>query len=148
MPTLTTRRAILLGVPAFLLAAGVATAGWMTRPLPANLDLSLQKGTVNGLYLARIAPEAEPVAVGPMHSWTVMLRDPDGAPIDDARIAVDGGMPQHGHGLPSAPAVTQALGEGRYLIEGMKFNMPGWWEIDLAIEGPNGADAVTFNLVL
>jgi hypothetical protein len=44
--------------------------------------------------------------------------------------------------------VTQALGDGQYLIEGMKFNMPGWWEIDLAIEGPAGVDTVTFNLVL
>jgi hypothetical protein len=148
MPTHTTRRAILLGVPALVLAAGVATAGLMMLPRPADLDLSLQKGTENGLYLARIMPQAEPVGVGPMHSWTVTLRGPDGAPIDDARIAVDGGMPQHGHGLPSSPAVTEALGDGRYLIEGMKFNMPGWWEIDLAIEGPNGADAVTFNLVL
>ena len=30
----------------------------------------------------------------------------------------------------------------------MKFNMRGWWEIDLAIEGPEGPDAITFNLVL
>ena len=31
---------------------------------------------------------------------------------------------------------------------GVKFNMPGWWELDLGIEGPKGADDVTFNLVL
>jgi hypothetical protein len=34
------------------------------------------------------------------------------------------------------------------LVEGVKFNMPGWWELDLALEGPAGADTVTFNLVL
>jgi hypothetical protein len=26
--------------------------------------------------------------------------------------------------------------------------MPGWWEIDLSIDGPVGADTITFNLVL
>lgn len=57
-------------------------------------------------------------------------------------------MPRHLHGLPTAPAVTQALGDGRFLIEGMKFNMPGWWEIELHIDGPAGADTATFNLVL
>jgi hypothetical protein len=109
--------------------------------VPADLDLSLRKATKAGLYVAEIAPEAEPVTVGPMHSWTVTLQGADGTPLD-------GGMPQHGHGLPSSPAVTQALGDGHYLLEGMKFNMPGWWEIDLAIEAPAGADTVTFNLVL
>lgn len=57
-------------------------------------------------------------------------------------------MPQHGHGLPTAPAVIEALGDGRFLIEGMKFNMPGWWVLDLVIDGPDGHDTVTFNLVL
>jgi hypothetical protein len=143
----SSRRAILLGVPAVLLA-GAAGAAWMMRPPPADLDLALSKATDAGLYVASLAPQAEPVTVGPMHAWTVTVLGPDGAPVEDARISVDGGMPQHGHGLPSSPAVTEALGEGRYLIEGMKFNMPGWWEIDLSVEGPAGSDRVTFNLVL
>ena len=37
---------------------------------------------------------------------------------------------------------------GGYLIEGMKFSMTGWWEIKLAIDGPDGADRVTFNTVV
>ncbi len=143
----TTRRALLFGVPALLLAAGAAGAAWMMR-VPADLDLSLRKATEAGLYVAEIAPEAEPVTVGPMHSWTVTVQGADGTPLEEARIAVDGGMPQHGHGLPTSPAVTEALGDGQYLMEGVKFNMSGWWEIDLAIEGPAGPDAVTFNLVL
>ena len=148
MSILPTRRAILLGVPALFLAAGVATAGWFGRPAPTDLDLSLVKVTAAGLYLAELAPEAEPVTVDPMHAWTVTLRTVDGAPVEQAGFAIDGGMPRHGHGLPTAPAVTQALGGGRFLVEGMKFNMPGWWELDLSIDGPAGTDTVTFNLVL
>lgn len=147
MSLLTTRRALFVGVPALLLAAGAAGAAWMMR-VPSDLDLSLRKATEAGLYVAEIAPEAEPVTVGPMHSWTVTVQEADGSPLKEARISVDGGMPQHGHGLPTAPAVTEALGDGQYRIEGMKFNMGGWWEIDLAIEGPSGPDTVTFNLVL
>ncbi len=146
MAFVRSRRAFLLGIPA-LLAAGVASAAWMMR-VPSDLDLSREKATEAGLYVAVVAPAQESVTVGPMHTWVVTLRDADGAPVDEAQIQVDGGMPQHGHGLPTAPAVTQALGDGRYLIEGMKFNMPGWWGLDLAIEGPAGADTVTFNLVL
>ncbi len=116
--------------------------------VPSDLDISRERATEAGLYVAAIAPVQEPVTVGPMHAWTVTLTDREGAPVDEARIAVGGGMPQHGHGLPSSPAVTRDLGEGRYLVEGMKFNMFGWWELDLGIEGPTGADVVTFNLVL
>ncbi len=148
MPTLTSRRALLLGIPALVLTAGVVTAGVMMSSVPDNLDLALEKSTVAGLYKAVIAPQANPVVVGSMHAWTVAVQTPAGTPVKVARIRVDGGMPQHGHGLPTAPQVTKDLGDGRYLVEGMKFNMRGWWTLDLAIDGPKGPDTVTFNLVL
>ncbi|HYE51101.1 MAG TPA: FixH family protein [Azospirillaceae bacterium] len=148
MPIDPSRRALLLGIPAVVLAAAALTGCAMMHPMPDNLDLALQKSTKAGLYTAAMAPQVQPVAVGPMHAWTVTLRTPAGAPVQAARIAVDGGMPQHGHGLPTAPRVTKQLGDGRYLVEGMKFNMGGWWTLDLAIDGPAGPDTVTFNLVL
>ena len=77
-----------------------------------------------------------------------MLTTPTGAPVAQARIKIDGGMPQHGHGLPTKPQVTRELSGGGYLIEGMKFSMTGWWEIKLAIDSPEGADQVTFNTVV
>jgi hypothetical protein len=148
MLTLTPRRALLLGIPALVLAGGVVAAGTMMRSVPGNLDLALDKPTAAGLYKAAIAPEANPVVVGSMHAWTVTVRTPAGSPVKVAKIGINGGMPQHGHGLPTAPQVTKDLGDGRYLIEGMKFNMRGWWTLDLAIDGPKGPDTVTFNLVL
>jgi hypothetical protein len=147
MTFLTSRRGLLIGVPALLLAAGAAGATWMMR-VPADLDLSLRKATAAGLYVAALAPVEEPVSVGSLHAWTVTLALPDGVLVEGARFTVDGGMPQHGHGLPTSPEVTQELGQGRYLIEGVKFNMSGWWEIRLGVEGPAGTDAITFNLVL
>jgi len=148
MLTLTPRRALLLGIPVLLLAGGVVTAGAMMRAVPDDLDLALEKPTAAGLYKAAIAPQANPVVVGSMHAWTVTVRTPAGAPVEVGKIGINGGMPQHGHGLPTAPQVTKDLGDGRYLIEGMKFNMRGWWTLDLAIDGPKGPDTVTFNLVL
>jgi hypothetical protein len=148
MLTLTSRRALLFGIPALVLAGGVVTAGAMMRSVPDNLDLALEKPTAAGRYTAAIAPQATPIAVGSMHAWTVTVRNPSGAPVTAAKIGINGSMPQHGHGLPTAPQVTTDLGEGRYRIEGMKFNMRGWWTLDLAIDGPKGPDTVTFNLVL
>jgi hypothetical protein len=83
-----------------------------------------------------------------MQRLEVLITDADGKAIDGARVAISGGMPQHGHGLPTSPSVTGSLGDGRYQIEGLRFNMGGWWELRLAIDAAAGADDVTFNLAL
>jgi hypothetical protein len=45
----------------------------------------------------------------------------------DAReLSIDAVMPNHRHGMNYRPRVT-ASGEGRYLVEGMLFHMPGKW---------------------
>jgi hypothetical protein len=83
-----------------------------------------------------------------MHAWEIRLRSPSGEPVSGARISVDGGMPQHGHGFPTQPKVTRELGDGRYLLEGMKFSMPGWWELKLKVDASSGADEITFNTII
>ena len=83
-----------------------------------------------------------------MQTVRVAITDAAGAPVENATIRIDGGMPQHGHGLPTRPRMTRALGHGLYEIEGVRFNMGGWWEFTLAISAPSGSDVVTFNLAL
>lgn len=148
MPNLITRRRLLWSVPVILIAAGGIAAARMMQPPPADLDLSLSKPTDQGLYIASAEPGLSPLDVGTMHGWVVRITTRDGKPVDNAKIAVDGGMPQHGHGLPTEPEVTADLGDGRYQVEGMKFNMPGWWVVTLSVDGPAGPDSVTFNLIL
>lgn len=142
------RRALLLAIPASLAVAGHARAGLFSRSIPDDLDLSLARLSQGGLYRATLSPDAAPIPIGRMQAWTVTLQTAAGAPLTKAAIVIDGGMPQHGHGLPTAPQVTRYLGDGRYLIEGVKFNMHGWWTFNLAITAPGGTDVVTFNLVL
>jgi hypothetical protein len=115
---------------------------------PSHLDLSLRQASAQGRYLVQLEPPAVAPAINQMHSWQIKLSAPDGTPVRNARIAVDGGMPQHGHGLPTRPQVTRELAEGSYLMEGMKFSMTGWWEIKLAIQAAEGADTVVFNTVV
>jgi hypothetical protein len=115
---------------------------------PAGLDLSLDKQTTSGVYRVALVPPAQAPAINQMHSWQVKLAAPDGTPVHGAKFAVDGGMPQHGHGLPTQPRVTREVGDGTYALDGMKFSMPGWWEVKLDIQGPRGADKVTFNTVV
>ena len=129
--------------PLLLASTVVFLSGCMSPP--EGLDLSLDRSTAKNLYRVQTHPVAEPVKINKIHSWEVKVLSPAGQPVTNARISVDGGMPQHGHGLPTQPRVTRELGEGRYLMEGMKFSMSGWWEIKLNIEAPAGSDEVTFN---
>lgn len=115
---------------------------------PSALDVTLKHPTVQKIYQAEIKSLEEPIALNKLHAWEIRVTQPSGQPVTGAKITVDGGMPQHHHGLPTQPRVTKELGDGRYLVEGMKFSMSGWWEIKLKIEGAQGSDSVTFNVVL
>lgn len=149
MPAKFSRRHLFWIVPLAVVAlAGAGLAARMMAPPPSDLDLALSKPTEHGLYVVSLAAGETPVPVGTLHTWTVKVTTPDGHPVKTTSITVDGGMPQHGHGLPTKPEVTTDLGDGSHLIEGMKFNMPGWWTLTVSIDGAPGADKATFNLVL
>ncbi len=139
----------LLATVAFAGLAVLATLGVVgcSSP-PKDLDVALQKPTAGGVYLVALVPPVQAPAINQMHSWKVKLATPDGLPVHGARFTVDGGMPQHGHGLPTQPRVTRELPDGTYQLDGMKFSMTGWWEVKLAIDAPQGDDKVTFNTVV
>jgi hypothetical protein len=116
------------------------------RPAASEFGLG-PRPSAGGRYVATLEP-AKPLRPRQMQTVRITVRDAEGRAIDEAQISIDGGMPQHGHGLPTRPRVTRNLGDGMYEIEGVRFNMGGWWEFKLTIAGSRGADTVTFNLDL
>ena len=130
-------------------AAALTVTGFMMfAKAPQDLDYSRTRLSSRGLYRGSFQPAGDSIRVGRLHSWKLHLETADGAPVDDATIAVDGGMPQHGHGLPTKPRVTKRLGNGEHVVDGMKFNMGGWWVVKFRVAGALGPDSVTFNLKL
>lgn len=115
---------------------------------PGDLDLSLKHPSLQGRFVVDIEPPTRGPAIGQIHAWTVKVTTRDGLPVSQARIDVDGGMPQHGHGLPTQPRITRETAPGTYVIEGMKFNMTGWWDLRLDIDAAGTRDRAVFNLVL
>lgn len=116
------------------------------RPPASEFGLGPRSSRV-GLYSVTLEPPS-PLVKRKLQKINVRVVGADGRPVEDLDIAIDGGMPQHGHGLPTRPRMTARLGDGRYEIDGVRFNMGGWWEFRLAITGPAGTDNVTFNIDL
>jgi len=129
-------------------AAFLFSGCMMFAKAPKDLDYSRTRTSEGGRYRATIHPQGDSIPQGRLHRWTVHLETASGAPVDSATMVVDGGMPQHGHGLPTKPRVTRELGNGDHLVEGMKFNMGGWWVVKFRVNTTAGADSVVFNLKL
>lgn len=138
LPRLSHAAAVLAGT---LLLGACATE-------PDDLDLSLQHASRQGRFVIRMDPPATGPAINQMHAWQVRVSAADGSPVSDARIAFDGGMPAHGHGLPTKPRVTRELSPGVYALEGMKFSMTGWWDLRLEIRAGDVTDTATFNVMV
>ena len=111
-------------------------------------DLATKKASEGAKFIVRVSSKLKPVVINKMHNWDVRVISPEGGVIENAKIEISGGMPMHGHGLPTAPRVTEYLGKGKYLIEGLKFNMAGFWKLKLAIDSGQHQDNVTFSLYL
>ncbi|MNY39209.1 hypothetical protein D3C86_1738840 [compost metagenome] len=120
----------------------------MMKGVPSDLDYSTARATEQGAFRLSYRTDPAVIPIAKLHQWTIHLETPDGKPIDGATITVDGDMPQHGHGLPTRPEVTQNLGNGDYRVEGMKFQMGGWWIVNFGITADGKQDKVTFNLML
>lgn len=118
-----------------------------TKP-PLDLDFARTRVSEHTLYRATIEPAGDSIPRGKLQTWTLHLETADGSALDSATVTVDGGMPQHGHGLPTKPLVTRHLGQGDHLVEGMKFNMGGWWVVKFRVAAAAGTDTVVFNLKL
>jgi hypothetical protein len=134
----------------FVLAIVLLIGTVMARmsDIPEDLDYSTTRLSEIGLFNISYTPSTGPVPVNQMHQWTLKIETVDGQPVENAVIFVDGDMPQHGHGLPTRPQVTEYLGNGNYLVEGVKFQMGGWWVMDFTITANDRTDAVHFNLML
>ena len=131
-------------------AALAMTTGCMmfTRPPRDLAYYSRTRPSEGGAYRATILPQGDSIPKGKLHRWTLHLETASGVAVQGATITVDGGMPQHGHGLPTKPRVTHPLGPGDYVVDGMKFNMGGWWVVKFRVAADAGRDSVVFNLKL
>lgn len=80
-------------------------------------------------------------------SWRIRVETPDGKPASVSTVHVGGGMPEHGHGLPTQPSVRGGGKPGEFVVDGLQFGMPGWWEVSFFVADARHDDSMTFNVI-
>jgi hypothetical protein len=115
------------------LSASAENDSWLTR---------------SGYYRISYTSELQPIEINRIHSWVVHVDSPAGEPLLGAKISVTGGMPLHNHGLPTDPKMTTEIGNGDYLLEGVRFHMNGYWELLVTIDVDGKRDTVIVPLNL
>lgn len=117
-----------------------AMNGWSQS---ATFSLTTSQGS-----RLEIFSQLNPLAINTIHSWELVLYTADGAPLNGAQMSVVGGMPDHDHGLPTSPVVTREITPGRYLLEGMRFHMPGRWLLTFEVISDQGSESATLEFRL
>ena len=70
--------------------------------------------------------------------------------LEKAKIKIGGGMPAHHHGLPTEPVIKWSKACNKYLIEGLRFSMPGKWILHFYINDKDNTikDVASFNITI
>ena len=102
----------------------------------------LSANTPKGISID-IFSEIAPLDINRIHSWQLRLTDMQGSPVSNAQIELVGGMPEHDHGLPTQPQITAETEAGIYLLEGVRFHMPGNWQLDIKLSYESDSAGLT-----
>lgn len=124
-----------------IVASGLLLCGLLLAPPDAAI------ATDETLRVTYTTP-AGPVEINRIHTWILHIESADGTPVVNAEVEVSGGMPAHAHGLPTRPKITEELGGGDYRLDGMRFHMPGYWEIRVTVDTEETSSTVVIPLKL
>ena len=103
-----------------------------THSVRADERPELTAVTASG-WTINVDASIDPLRINEMHSWRISVIDSQSKPVAMASVSIEGGMPEHDHGLPTQPRVTSEICPGTYLLQGVRFHMPGRWEIKFTI---------------
>ena len=131
-----------------LLTATIMLATFATTVAADDDNDSQSWLTRSGYYRVSYSSMLKPLSINRIHSWVFHVEDANGGSVNDATVSVTGGMPEHNHGLPTDPRMTKSLGDGDYLLEGMRFHMRGYWELTVTIDAGGRRDTVIIPLTI
>ena len=107
----------------------------------------LQSTTDSGISV-EIYSQLSPLEINRIHSWKLVIHDAAGNLLSGAELTLTGGMPDHDHGIPTLPQFTERADAGVYSLQGIRFHMPGKWQIVLSITNAGETERVLIDFQL
>jgi len=103
----------------------------------------------NGLEVILVESTPTPPRKG-NNDWRVRILDASGNPLSGLTLDVVPEMPDHGHDSIIYPTATEVEGQaGEYLLVPVRLWMPGYWEVNVAIDDGAGlTDSAQFKLCI
>jgi hypothetical protein len=129
-------------------AGAMDAIGKVRRERPADLDASTTVATRYGTLQASYETDFPELPLNSVHTWRLSLQDKNGLPVVGADIDLTADMPEHLHGMTTTPLIQESDTPGLYLVRGMNFHMPGYWEVTLDVSGAGSRHLLRFNLIV
>ncbi|WP_406644613.1 FixH family protein [Aliisedimentitalea scapharcae] len=129
-------------------AGAIDAIGKLRRERPEVLDTATTVATRYETLQASYEIDFLDVPLNGVHSWRLSLQDKQGQPVRGADIDLTADMPEHLHGMTTVPLAQETDPPGVYLVRGMNFHMPGYWEVTLDITGAGSRHLLRFNVIV
>lgn len=122
------------------MSGGCATE---TRAEPFSAGMS--KTGDNGVKVAIMQSDPAPPQIYD-NVWELQVSDASGM-LEGATLEIEPRMPDHGHGSPRVPQITD-MGGGDYEAKRVNFNMSGYWEVHVRVKTADMKDEVMFPICI
>ncbi len=93
-------------------------------------------------YRIDIEPTPAPADWAAFHTWRIEVRTPYGFAPRIREFRFECRLPVLNRPLTAAPRVTE-IGPGHFVVEGVRFDIPGEWEIEARIRDDDGWQSAT-----
>ena len=102
--------------------------------------------TDGGSWRLSYVPSPDPIP--PVDNFELLLQLEDaqsGEAVVGASLEMDATMPEHNHGMNTAPPVLE-VGDGAYSVSGMQFHMSGHWQLDFRVVHSERVEQAVFHV--
>jgi hypothetical protein len=125
-----------------LVAAALCPAGGLVSAREITLHSD------NGHFTVRISGIEHPERTNRMHNAELLIMTGNGSLVGSAAIALGGLHLYALNPLPTSPRVTARPQHGRYVVEGLRFHVPGEWRLVFDIIFEHIRDRVTLDVLV
>ena len=114
----------------FILASLCLSSSLIAGQIKTN-TVEIKKISQQAIYESKLECQ-NTLSTGSFQNCWLTLFHAD-KPVKNTEIFINGGMPSHKHGLPTSPRIVWSEDKNVYLIEGLKFSMPGEWSLNFKV---------------